>query len=307
MSRYLVTGGAGFIGSHLVDALLAAGHSVHVLDDLSTGRRQNLPAGTELTIGSVTDPVLVQTLLATCDGCFHLAAIASIERCRTEWLASHQVNLGGTIAVLAAARATSGRPAIPVVYASSAAVYGASAALPLSETSTTAPISAYGVDKLGGELHASIATSIYGIPTLGFRFFNVYGQRQDPASPYAGVISIFADRLKAGKDITLYGDGGQTRDFIAIEDVVECLQRGMALASESCVARVLVAATGIQVSLLELIAELGRILGKTPATTYAPARAGDIRHSLGDPHKLAETLGFKPEITLADGLRALLS
>jgi UDP-glucose 4-epimerase len=304
MSRYLVTGGAGFIGSHLVDALLAAGHFVRVLDDLSTGKRQNVPSAAELIVGSVIDSRIVRQALADCDGCFHLAAIASVARCNEDWLASHQVNLGGTITVFEAARATASRGAIPVVYASSAAVYGANPDLPLSETSATNPISAYGVDKLGCELHAKVASSIHGVPTLGFRFFNVYGPRQDPASPYAGVISIFADRLRAGQPVTVYGDGEHTRDFIAIQDVVECLQRGMEAGFSG--AEVLVACTGQQVSLRQLIGELGTILAVAPQISLAPAREGDIRHSLGNPAKLAERLGFTPGIAISEGLRALL-
>ena len=304
MSRYLITGGAGFIGSHLADALLVAGHDVRILDDLSSGRRQNVPGAAELIIGSVTDPVLVRQAIDDCDGCFHLAAIASVARCNEDWLGAHQVNLGGTITVFDAARATAGRAAIPVIYASSAAVYGANPELPLSETSATGPISAYGVDKLGGELQARIASEIHGVPTLGFRFFNVYGKRQDPTSPYAGVISIFADRLKAGQPITIYGTGEQTRDFITVADVVECLRRGMAAGFTG--AAVLVAGTGIAVSLQQLAAFLGEILGIEPKIIHAPARTGDILHSVGDPHKLAERLGFKPGTSLQGGLQKLL-
>jgi UDP-glucose 4-epimerase len=304
MSRYLVTGGAGFIGSQLADALLAAGHAVRILDDLSSGRRQNVPPVAELVVGSVTDAALVHRLIDDCDGCFHLAAIASVARCNEDWLGAHRVNLGGTLAVFDAARATASRAAIPVIYASSAAVFGANSALPLSETSATSPISAYGVDKLGCEWQARIASDIHGVPTLGLRFFNVYGPRQDADSPYAGVISIFADRLKNGQAITIYGDGEQTRDFIAVSDVVECLQRGMAAGFAG--AEVLVVCTGSEVSLRQLAAALGDILAVEPQITYAPARAGDIQRSVGDPGKLLARLGFSARTSLREGLQRLL-
>ncbi len=179
MSRYLVTGGAGFIGSHLVESLLAEGHVARVLDDLSTGQRENLPPAAELILGDVADPATTSAAMAGMDGCFHLAAIASVARAAEDWPGTHRVNLGGTVAVLDAARARR----VPVVFASSAAVYGDCADRPLTEAAPTHPLSAYGADKLGSELHAAVATGVFGVPTVGLRFFNVFGPRQDPDSP----------------------------------------------------------------------------------------------------------------------------
>ncbi|HYZ25110.1 MAG TPA: NAD-dependent epimerase/dehydratase family protein, partial [Rhodopila sp.] len=185
MSTYLVTGGAGFIGSHLCDALGARGDVVRVLDDLSTGKRENLRPEVELIVGDIADPLTAADAVAGIDGCFHLAAIASVEKGVTDWLGTHHANLTGTISIFDAIRRT-GR-GIPVVYASSAAVYGDAATVPIAETEPCRPLSAYGADKYGSELHARVASHVHGIPTVGLRFFNVYGPRQDPASPYSGV------------------------------------------------------------------------------------------------------------------------
>ncbi|MGH7209981.1 MAG: NAD-dependent epimerase/dehydratase family protein, partial [Acetobacteraceae bacterium] len=214
MSRYLVTGGCGFIGSHLCDALLAHGHAVRVLDDLSTGRRENLPPAAELIVGDVGDAALAAHALDGVSGCFHLAAIASIERGVQDWPGTHRVNLSATVGLLDAIR----RLPAPVAFvcASSAAVYGDCDRLPLDEDAPARPLSAYGADKLGCELHARVAAHVFAVPTVGLRFFNVYGPRQDPRSPYSGVISIFCDRLRRGAPIDLFGDGEQTRDFVFV-------------------------------------------------------------------------------------------
>ena len=187
MNKYLVTGGAGFIGSHLVDALHAAGHSAFVLDDLSTGKRENLPEAATLVEGSVTDAPLVREIMGKVDGCFHLAAIASVERCNNDWIETHQVNMTGAVTVFDAAV----HHKVPVVYASTAAVYGAATDFPIVETARMQPLSAYGADKRCIELHAQVGWHVHGIPSAGLRFFNVYGPRQNPYSPYSGVISIF--------------------------------------------------------------------------------------------------------------------
>ena len=195
MATYLVTGGCGFIGSHLCSALRGAGHRVRVLDDLSTGVAANLAPGADLVRGDVADAGLVRRAMDGAAGCFHLAAIASVERGTRDWLGTHRVNLSGAVAVLEAAARLGG---VPVVYASSAAVYGDCEALPLAEDAPTRPLSAYGADKLGCEQHARVAGVVHGVPTLGLRFFNVFGPRQDPGSPYSGVISIFCERLSRG-------------------------------------------------------------------------------------------------------------
>jgi UDP-glucose 4-epimerase len=304
MARFLVTGGCGFIGSHLCEALLAHGYGVHVLDDLSTGTLTNLAPGATLRIGSVEDPNEVARAMEGVDGCFHLAAIASVARCNGEWLASHRTNLSGAIAVLDAARACTWDAPIPVVYASSAAVYGAAAASPLEEDAVPRPISAYGADKLGCELHARVAGQVHGVPTLGLRFFNVFGPRQDPGSPYSGVISIFCDRLAAGQPVTIQGDGGQTRDFIFVEDVVAALIRGMALASPA--APVLNVCTGQAISVLQLAHLVAEACGTLLGTDYAPVRPGDIRHSVGSPRRAREA-GLPPPAALEEGLGKVIA
>ena len=311
MARFLVTGGAGFIGSHLADALLRAGHAVRVLDDFSTGRRENLHERCDLLVGDVSDPDTVRRAMAGMDGCFHLAAIASVARGNEDWPGTHRVNLGGTVAVLdAAARAkpgvTSGTGRVPVVYASSAAVYGALDGV-AGEDSPVAPLSAYGADKLGSEQHAKAGFVVHGVPSVGFRFFNVYGPRQDPHSPYSGVISIFAAALAAGRGITVHGDGGQSRDFVFVADIVAFLQAGMAHAARSPGALVLNACTGRETTIRGLADTLGTLLQRRPAVTAGPTRAGDVRRSVGRPDLAREVLGMSARTGLASGLEATLA
>ena len=229
MQTFLVTGGCGFIGSHLCDALLREGHAVRVLDDLSSGSPENLPRGVEFVRGDVARPETARLALNGVQGCFHLAAIASVERGMQDWVGTHRVNLTGTIVLLEQIRRLPGRERIPFVYASSAAVYGDCDALPLTETSVPRPLSAYGADKLACELHARVASVAHDIPTVGLRFFNVFGPRQNPASPYSGVISIFCDRLGRGEAVEVFGDGHQTRDFIFVRDVVTALVHAMTI------------------------------------------------------------------------------
>jgi UDP-glucose 4-epimerase len=300
--RYLVTGGAGFIGSHLSDALLEAGHQVRVLDDLSTGRRHHVAPGAALVRADVANPAAVAAALAGMDGCFHLAAIASVQRANDDWAGTHRVNLGGTIAVLNAARARGG---MPVVYASSAAVYGDLAGAIATEYTNCAPQTAYGADKLGSELHAAVAWRVHGVPTLGLRFFNVYGPRQDKASPYSGVISIFADRLAAGLPITRHGDGLQTRDFIHVTDVVAHLIAGMRLLQSRPIATVLNVCTGRATSILDLANLLGDITGHAPVIRHGATRPGDIGRSVGDPRRAHAILGVAAGIELRQGLSDL--
>ena len=304
---YIVTGGAGFIGSHLVEALLAWGDRVVVLDDLSTGKRENLPVSSkvELVQGCVTDAALVEKVMQGARGVFHLAAIASVEMSRLQWEHTHRVNLTGMVNVLAAS-ARLPKPA-PVVYASSAAVYGDNQHLPLSESEVPHPLTAYGADKLGCEHHARVAKKVHGVPTLGLRFFNVYGPRQDASSPYSGVISIFADRIAAGKDITFFGDGGQTRDFVYVGDVVRALCAAMSqLESNRELCDVVNVCTGQSVSLLQLADILEKITGKVVSKHFEDVRVGDIRTSLGNANKLLKLLGVTAEKPLFDGLRLTL-
>jgi UDP-glucose 4-epimerase len=299
VALFLVTGGAGFIGSHLVDALLADGHNVRVLDDLSTGRISQLDPRCELLRGCVTDPQTVARAFDGAAGCFHLAAIASVARGNEDWRGTHLVNQTGTVTVLDAARAA-GR--IPVVYASSAAVYGNLDDAVAREDVRPVPLTAYGADKLGSELHAAVAMQVHGVPTAGLRFFNVFGPRQDPHSPYSGVISIFAALAAADRTVTVHGDGQQERDFVYVGDVVTHLRAAMQLLARQPGSAVFNVCTGRATSVLELASSLARLHGRAARIAHGPARPGDIRRSLGDPSLAIATLGVRADTTLEDGL-----
>ncbi len=302
MAVFLVTGGCGFIGSHLCEALAAQGHAVRVLDDLSTGSLANLAPGATLSQGCITDPAAVAAALHGADGCFHLAAIASVERGLRAWVETHRVNITGTVTLLEAIVRQPER--IPFVYASSAAVYGDCAELPIAESAERAPLSAYGADKYACELHARVATRAHGIPTAGLRFFNVYGPRQDPRSPYSGVISIFMDRIGRGVPVSIYGDGGQTRDFIFVADVVAALLRAMARRLPD--APVFNVCTGQATSVLDVAGTVAGLCAATPKLEFMPARTGEIRHSVGDPARGAAALGLAAPTALTAGLRQTL-
>src|SRR5215469_3705659 len=300
MARFLVTGGAGFIGSHLADMLLKQGHAVRVLDDFSTGARANLPSQVELIEGDITDPRPVQQAFEDIDACFHLAAIASVVRSNREWLRTHQVNLTGTINVFDQARRLRPRREIPVIYASTAAIYGDCAVVPINEQSSIAPLSAYAADKSGCELHARVAGAVHRIPTVGLRFFNLYGPGQDPRSPYSGVITLFANRFVRGEPVEIFGDGRQVRDFVYVSDAVCALNRAIAAASTN--APIFNVCTG-KGTMVRALAEIMADLYQTDLVAcYRPARCGDVRVSIGDPRRASEQLGFRAETTLAEGL-----
>ncbi|MBV9828394.1 MAG: NAD-dependent epimerase/dehydratase family protein [Alphaproteobacteria bacterium] len=301
MPKYLVTGGCGFIGSHLVDALFAYGHTVRILDDLSTGTVDYKPKDVELMVGDVSDPDTTRAAMKGVDGCFHLAAIPSVERSITDWIGTHRTNLTGTIAVFDAARRAG---ALPVVFASSAAVYGDHGDVMLDEGADPRPLSSYGADKLGGELHAAVASHVHKIPNTALRFFNVYGPRQNPKSPYSGVISIFCDRMKQGREIAIFGDGQQTRDFIFVGDVVAALLAAMERCSSP--AGVFNVCTGHPTSVRGLADHIGGILGSRPAVRFSPARQGEIRHSVGNPARAQRGLGFTAATGLVAGLMPTL-
>ena len=298
MARYLITGGAGFIGSHLADHLMGSGHAVTVFDNLSTGRRSNLPAGVDLVEGDIAGSEDLDALMTQMDGCFHLAAVASVQQYKDGWAEVAKVNLYGSVRVLDAAA----RARVPVVYASSAAIYGDNPDRPLCEASVPKPISGYGADKLAMEHHAAALGGVLGLKSTGLRFFNVYGPRQAPDSPYSGVISIFLSRLAAAQGISVFGDGEQARDFVYVSDVAATLAQAMVwtTAGNSGVFNI---CRGEATTLNTLIDVLGEVLGVTPQVRYAEARSGDIRISIGAPAAAAAALDFKGKVTLNEGLR----
>jgi UDP-glucose 4-epimerase len=302
MKPFLVTGGCGFIGSHLIDALLAAHQRVRVLDDLSTGTRDNLPPHVELVVADVADEHAVREAAEDVAGCFHLAAIASVQRCNETWPATHRVNLGGQVNVLDAAR----RFGFPVVYASSAAIYGDQDSFPLNETVPPRPTTAYGADKLGCEQHARAGAIVHGLRSVGLRFFNVYGPRQQAGSPYSGVISIFADRIARGVPIAVHGDGAQSRDFVFVGDVVAALLQAMERLEDDPgpYAEIANVCTGKAVTITEVATTLMEAAGRRVSISYGPPRGGDIRQSVGDPRHAASLLGFKARTSFAAGLHS---
>jgi UDP-glucose 4-epimerase len=305
VKTYLVTGGCGFIGSHLCSALLTQGHAARVLDDLSTGSLANLPRGAEFIQGDILDGDLVRTALDGVDGCFHLAAISSVQRGTSDWLTTHRVNLGGTVTLFDAIRTQSHTARTPVVYASSAAVYGDCKDLPITESAEKSPLSAYAADKYGCELHARVAEGVHGIPTVGLRFFNVYGPNQDPGSPYSGVIAVFADRLQRHAPVDIFGDGEQTRDFVYVGDAVTALLHAMELQPSG--APVYNVCTGTPTSIRELARIIGEVIGSDPVICYRAVRAAEIRHSLGSRARAKTALSLPEPTRLRAGLAALLA
>jgi UDP-glucose 4-epimerase len=300
MALYLVTGGCGFIGSHLCDALLEQGHEVRILDNLSSGHRENAPAQAELMIGDVADRVAVRDAIRDVDGVFHLAAVASVERSNNDWVGTHVTNLTGAITVFDASRNLRGDGPVPVVYASSAAIYGLNDRVPVTEDDVPQPMTAYGADKLGCELHARVASSIHGVPTVGLRFFNVYGPRQDPNSPYSGVISIFCERLMAGAPITIYGDGEQVRDFVHVSDVVRLIMKAMTTPMAG--GEVFNVCTGKGTSVRQLGSIIADLCQASPDIIYRDPRPGDVRNSIGDSSRAFHQFGVQPRMPLSEGL-----
>ncbi|OSQ41331.1 NAD-dependent epimerase/dehydratase family protein [Thalassospira sp. MCCC 1A01428] len=305
MAKYLITGGAGFIGSHLADRLLANGDYVRVLDNLSTGHRHNLAGEAELIIGDICDSDAVRDAIEGCDGVFHLAAVASVQKSIECWGETHGVNSLGAVNVFEAAR-NAGK--IPVVFASSAAIYGNNTTIPVSETEIPQPISFYGADKLANEIHAGLAATAYDMRFAGMRFFNVYGPRQDPSSPYSGVISIFVNHVLTDRQLQIFGTGEQTRDFVFVSDVAASLHQAMNTlhnTQQGCFLRANVC-RGKEVSILDLAREITQLAGRTGDPVFRDARQGDIMRSKGDPTRLNADIGHVADVSLQDGLRALL-
>ncbi len=300
--KILVTGGAGFIGSHLVDALLGYGHCIVVLDDLSTGVRANLPTVhplLEFLEGDIRDAGMVTRCIEGVDAVVHLAAIASVQASVEQPSATHAVNFGGTLCLLEAARQAG---VARFVYASSAAVYGDTITLPVPEQCPPNPLTPYATDKLAGEHYLGFYRRQFGIDSRIFRFFNVYGPRQDPGSPYSGVISLFCNAVCRDQPVNVYGDGEQTRDFVYVGDLVRCLVAALGRGS----AQVCNIGTGCGVSLNALLETLEKIEGRPIRRRQQAARSGDIRHSLADIDRLREQYGWIPDTSLATGLSKLL-
>jgi UDP-glucose 4-epimerase len=301
--RVLVTGGAGFIGSHLVEELLRRGDSVRVLDDFSTGRRENLaslPGEPEIVEADLRDARRVQEAARGVEWVFHLAAFISVSQSMIDPQTCFDINVGGTVNLLEAARQAGARK---VVLASSTAVYGDTDVFPTTEETPLAPLSPYALSKQVNELYAGLYTRTFGLPVAALRFFNVYGPRQRPDSPYAAAIPIFISRLLAGQPIVIFGDGGQSRDFIFVKDVV----RANLMVAESDVAGdAYNVCSGRETTILDLMEELSEVSPRQPEVRHEAPRPGDIYRSVGNPEKAARAFGFRAQTSLADGLAATL-
>jgi UDP-glucose 4-epimerase len=301
VAKYLVTGGCGFIGSHLADYLVKQGCEVSILDDLSTGKKENAPKAAELVIGSITDPEAVRRALVGVHGVFHLAAVASVQKSFDHWQAVHEINCGGTVQLFEALAKLPKK--IPIIYASSSGVYGSSPLIPASEETPVSPLSPYGIDKLSGEWHAKVLWNVYRVPSISLRLFNVYGPRQDPSSPYSGVISIFSKRVSKNLPLTIYGDGEQVRDFIYVKDVARAMAKAMRAPMEG--AKIYNLCTGNGTSINFLADMIGKISSMPIIKEYAPEREGEVRISIGDPSRARTALEFNPRYSLEDGLNEL--
>jgi UDP-glucose 4-epimerase len=301
MARYLVTGGAGFIGSNICEELVALGDDVRVLDDLSTGKRENLAhlgARVELVVGDVRDVGMLRDVVSGCDFVLHQAAVASVPRSVAEPLLTDEVNVHGTLNVLMAARDAGVKR---VVVASSCAVYGDDPELPKRETLRAWPTSPYAVSKLATEQYARVASDLLGIEAVALRYFNVFGPRQDPAGDYAAVVPKFLERMLNGKPPIIFGDGGQTRDFVYVHDVVRAnLAACVAPGGAGAVCNV---ASGRRVNVRDLARMVATAVGSDLEAVHEPARAGDILHSVADISYTAERLGWRPAMDLTEGLR----
>lgn len=293
-----MTGGAGFIGSHLSHALVQQGHVVRIVDDLSTGRSDNLPVEAEFLHGDITDPEVAAKAVQGCEVVLHQAAIPSVPRSVAMPVPSHNANINGTFNILIAARDAGVRR---VVYAASSSAYGDTLVLPKVEDMPANPRSPYALQKQVGETYCQLFTRLYQMETVSIRYFNVFGPRQHPSSPYSGVLSLFIKAALAGLAPTIHGDGEQTRDFTYIENVVDGVLR--ATDSPHASGEVINVAAGGRISLNQTWAELGTIIGPLPDPVYGPERAGDVRDSQADIAKAERLLGYRPLTAFQDGLR----
>lgn len=300
----LVTGGAGFIGSHLSAKLLSLGAHVTVIDDLSAGNMDRVPKGVNIIEGCITDSASLSNAMQGSDAVFHLAAIASVPLCEADPAWSDKVNLKASLEIISAANC-------PVIFASSAAIYGEPVEIPIAENHPISPVGYYGQQKAA--IDANICSlGPQSTPACALRFFNVYGAGQDPSSQYSGVLSIFIDRASTGRQITIFGDGEQTRDFIHVSDVVQALLlTGFSLldsgVSSPAHASAFNICTGSPVTLNEVVGVISSHVDEEISVAYEDGREGDIKHSSGDSTKLQSTFDWKPETSLTDGLLSLLS
>jgi UDP-glucose 4-epimerase len=302
--KYLVTGASGFIGSHSVDYLLAAGHQVVGVDNLRTGRLQNLKQAFasdrfELIQADISDEAVMDQLFQdhAFAGVLHLAALVSVPESFSEPGLNVRINLLGSDII---ARLCVKHSCKRIVFASSSAVYGDAAELPCSESAMPQPLSPYGAAKLAAENMLLGYAASYALETVCFRYFNIYGPRQDPGSPYSGVLSIVTDRLRQGLPVTIYGDGEQTRDFVAVKDVAKA--NGLALTADNIVSGRYNVCTGNSISLNQILTLCREYYPQAPATRYDVARQGDIRHSLGDPGLARDILGITLRTSFSAGL-----
>ncbi|OPX72445.1 MAG: UDP-galactose-4-epimerase [Methanoregulaceae archaeon PtaB.Bin152] len=303
--HYIVTGGAGFIGSHLCEALANGGHHVTIIDDLSSGRIEHISSllpspRVSLIQDTVQDFTSLLEYFQGADGVFHLAAMVSVPRSIAHPLASHEVTLTGTLNVLLAARDTGVKR---VVHASSAAVYGNIPDLPKREDMPVDPLSPYAVAKYAGERYCRVFSLLYGLQAVSLRFFNVYGPRQDPRSDYAAVIPRFIARIRAGEAPLIYGDGGQTRDFVYVKDVVTAMIKAM----DSEVCGVFNIASGSETSVNQLASMLMDLCGCRMDPVHCPERPGEVRRSVADISQAQAALGYSPRFTLREGLSDTLA
>ncbi len=304
MAQFLVTGGSGFIGSHLCKKLLSDGHSVRVLDDLSSGKRENLSdVADEIDFheGDLRDEGALQRSVRGVEFVLHHAAVASVQTSVEQPLVEQQINAVGTLRLLEAARQAGVRR---VVLAASAAAYGNDPRVPKDEQMLPTPESPYAISKLAGEQYCRVYSNLHGLETVCLRYFNVYGPRQDPASPYSGVISIFARRMLDGQAPLVHGDGRQTRDFVSVRDVVSA--NILACQTEPARGQVYNIGSGRASSLLDLLEALNAVLGSQIEARFVEARAGDVRDSLADIAKAQRELGYAPAVHLEQGLRGVI-